>query len=48
RSRRFAAGPATSSVGPERLAVLREASDDVIAAIEGHLKDDCPLEVRGD
>jgi DNA-binding MarR family transcriptional regulator len=35
-------------LGPERLAVLREASDHVIAAIEGHLKDDCPLEVRGD
>ncbi|TPG34684.1 MarR family winged helix-turn-helix transcriptional regulator [Mycolicibacterium hodleri] len=35
-------------LGPERLAVLREAADDVIAAIEAHLKDDCPPEVRGD
>ena len=35
-------------VGPERLAVLRAASDDVIAAIEAHLRDDCPPEVRGD
>lgn len=35
-------------LGPERLAVLREASDDVVAAIEEHLRDECPLEVRGD
>jgi DNA-binding MarR family transcriptional regulator len=35
-------------LGPDRLAVLREASNDVIAAIEGHLRDDCPVEVRGD
>jgi DNA-binding MarR family transcriptional regulator len=35
-------------VGPERLAVLREASDDVVAAIEEHLRDECSLEIRGD
>ena len=35
-------------LGPERLEVLRQASDDVIATIEAHLKDDCPPEVRGD
>ena len=35
-------------LGPERLAHLREASDDVIAAIHAHLRDDCPPEIRGD
>jgi DNA-binding MarR family transcriptional regulator len=34
-------------VGPERLAMLRETSDDVIAAIEAHMRHDCPSEVRG-
>jgi DNA-binding MarR family transcriptional regulator len=34
-------------LGPERLAMLREASDDVVAAIEQHLADECPPEVRG-
>ncbi len=35
-------------LGPERLAILRRASEDVIAAIEAHLRDECPPEVRGD
>jgi DNA-binding MarR family transcriptional regulator len=34
-------------VGPESLAMLREVSDDVIAAIEAHMERDCPPEVRG-
>ncbi|OBI42959.1 MarR family transcriptional regulator [Mycobacterium kyorinense] len=34
-------------LGPERLAAFREASDDVIAAIEEHQKTDCPPEIRG-
>jgi DNA-binding MarR family transcriptional regulator len=34
-------------LGPERLAMLREASDDVISAIEAHIRHDCPPEVRG-
>ena len=33
-------------VGPERLAMLRELSDDVVAAIEAHMRHDCPPEVR--
>ncbi|MET0473271.1 MAG: MarR family winged helix-turn-helix transcriptional regulator [Mycobacterium sp.] len=35
-------------VGPERLAVVRAASDDVVTAIEEHLRDECPPEVRGE
>ena len=31
-------------LGPDRLAMFREASDDVIAAIREHLRDDCSLE----
>jgi DNA-binding MarR family transcriptional regulator len=34
-------------LGPERLAVLREVSVDVIANIERHMNDDCPPEIRG-
>jgi DNA-binding MarR family transcriptional regulator len=34
-------------LGPERLAMLREASDDVVAVIEEHLAEECPPEVRG-
>lgn len=34
-------------VGPERLAVLKEASDDVMAAIDDHVSSDCPPEIRG-
>lgn len=34
-------------LGPERLAMLRKASDDVIAAIEAHVQHDCPPDVRG-
>lgn len=34
-------------LGPDRLAVFRDASDDVLAAIEAHQKTDCPPEIRG-
>jgi DNA-binding MarR family transcriptional regulator len=34
-------------LGPERLAVLGEASDDVVDAIDEHQKTSCPPEVRG-
>jgi DNA-binding MarR family transcriptional regulator len=34
-------------LGPERLAVLREASDDVLAAIKEHQLFDCPPQTRG-
>jgi DNA-binding MarR family transcriptional regulator len=30
-------------LGPDRLATLREASDDVLAAIRAHQRADCPL-----
>ena len=35
------------ALGPDRLEALREASDDVIAAIEEHQAADCPLAARG-
>jgi DNA-binding MarR family transcriptional regulator len=34
-------------LGPERLAVLGEASDDVVDAIDKHQRTSCPPEVRG-
>lgn len=34
-------------LGPDRLAVLSEASDDVVDAIDAHQKTSCPPEVRG-
>ncbi len=34
-------------LGPDRLAMLRKASDDVLAAIEEHQQIDCPPEIRG-
>jgi DNA-binding MarR family transcriptional regulator len=34
-------------LGPERLAVLGEASDDVVDAIDEHQQTSCPPEVRG-
>jgi len=34
-------------LGPERMTVLGEASDDVLATIEKHEKTNCPPEVRG-
>jgi hypothetical protein len=34
-------------LGADRLAVLRDASDDVVAAIELHMRSDCPPDVRG-
>jgi DNA-binding MarR family transcriptional regulator len=34
-------------VGPERLAILRSASQDDITAIEGHHRHECPPEIRG-
>lgn len=33
--------------GPDRLAMLRDASNEVIAAIDHHMKTDCPPEVLG-
>ncbi|WP_108924704.1 MarR family winged helix-turn-helix transcriptional regulator [Mycobacterium montefiorense] len=34
-------------LGPDRLAMLREAADDVLAAIEEHQQRDCPPEISG-
>lgn len=34
-------------LGPDRLAMLREASEDVLAAIEEHHRIDCPPQIRG-
>lgn len=33
-------------LGPQRLAMLREASEDVLAAIEEHHQSDCPPQIR--
>ncbi|OBJ79150.1 MarR family winged helix-turn-helix transcriptional regulator [Mycobacterium colombiense] len=34
-------------LGPDRLRMLRKASDDVLAAIQEHQRVDCPPEIRG-